>query len=252
MNCDHARQLLDAYVDGELDSTQKIDVETHLAGCPNCQKVAEQMANFSSFLRAEMKVYKAPRELGSKIRNSVRKQPEPRFAWSFSSGRRLVCAALVLVLGFAFTWAWLTLSPRKGQDLIAEAISNHARSLMVTHLVDCRSSDQQTVRPWFNRKLDYSPPVVDLEQAGYILVGGRVDVLEKRPVAAIVYQREKQIVNLFVWPAKAQKIDIDVRSEGGYQFCGWNQAGLNYLCISAMSGDDLEKFEDQFREHLSL
>jgi anti-sigma factor RsiW len=94
--------------------------------------------------------------------------------------------------------------------------------------------------------------VVDLEQAGYTLVGGRVDILEKRPVAAIVYQRGKQIINLFVWPATVRKIDIDVRSERGYQFCGWNQTGLNYLCISEISGDDLEKFEDQVREHLSL
>jgi anti-sigma factor RsiW len=81
---------------------------------------------------------------------------------------------------------------------------------------------------------------------------GNEIVSEKRPVAAIVYQREKQIINLFIWPATGRKIDIDVRSERGYQFCGWNQAGLNYLCISAISGDDLEKFEDQFREHLSL
>jgi anti-sigma factor RsiW len=249
MNCDEARQLLDAYVDGELDSTRKIPVETHLGGCPYCQKAAAQIANFSSLLRTEMEVYKAPLQLRSKIRTSLRKQPEPRFAWFFGSGRRLVYGALVLVLGFAF--AWPTLFPHKSQDLIAEAISNHARSLMVSHLVDYRSSDQQTVRPWFDSRLDYSPPVVDLEQAGYTLVGGRVDILEKRPVAAIVYQREKQIINIFVWPAKAQKIDIDVRSEGGYQFCGWNQAGLNYLCISAMNGDDLEKFEDQFREHLS-
>jgi anti-sigma factor (TIGR02949 family) len=252
MNCEEVRQLLDAYVDGELDSTRKTDVETHLAGCPYCQKAAEQIANFSSLLRTEMEVHKAPRELRSKIRTSLRKQPEPRFAWFFGSGHRLVYTALVLIVGFAIAFAWLTLSPHKGQVLIAEAISNHARSLMVSHLVDYRSSDQQTVRPWFNGQLDYSPPVVNLEQAGYTLVGGRVDILEKRPVAAIVYQREKQIINLFVWPAKAQKIDIDVRSEGGYQFCGWNQAGLNYLCVSAMSGDDLEKFEDQFREHLSL
>jgi anti-sigma factor (TIGR02949 family) len=252
MNCDEIRKFLDAYVDGELESTRQLDVETHLAGCPDCKKVAEQIANFSSFVRTDMKVYKAPPELRSKIRTSLRKESEPMFAWFFKYSRPLAYAAAGLVLGFALAWAWLTLSPSKDQDIVAEAISNHSRSLMVSHLVDCHSSDQQTVRPWFNGKLEYSPPVVDLEQAGYTLVGGRVDILEKRPVAAIVYQREKQIINLFVWPATGRKIDIDVRSERGYQFCGWNQAGLNYLCISAMSGDDLEKFEDQVREHLSL
>ena len=252
MNCDEVRRFLDAYVDGELDLTHQLDVETHLTGCPDCQDAADQIANFSSLVRMDMEVYDAPRGLKSKIRTSLRKESEPKFAWFFEYSRPLAYATAVLVLSFALAWAWVTLSPSKDQDLVAEAISNHSRSLMVSHLVDCRSSDLQTVRPWFNGKLDYSPPMVELNQAGYTLVGGRVDILENRPVAAIVYQRGKQIINLFVWPATRRKIDMDVRSERGYQFCGWNQAGLNYLCISEMSGDDLEKFEDQVREHLSL
>jgi anti-sigma factor (TIGR02949 family) len=252
MNCDEVMQFLDAYVDGELESTRQLDVETHLAGCPDCKEAAEQIANISSLVRMDMEVYKAPRELKSKIRTSLRKESEPRFAWFFNYSRPLAYAAAVLVLSFALAWVWLALSRSKDQDLVSEAISNHSRSLMVSHLVDCHSSDRQTVRSWFNGKLDYSSPVVDLAQAGYTLVGGRVDIMEKRPVAAIVYQHEKQIINLFVWPATGRKIDIDVRSERGYQFCGWSHAGLNYLCISEISGDDLEKFEDQVREHLSL
>src|SRR5260370_30451624 len=200
MNCDEVRRLLDAFVDGELDLTQQLDLETHLAGCPDCKAAAEQIANFSSLVRMNMEVYKAPRKLKSKIRTSLRKESEPKFAWFLQYSRPLAYAS-VLVLSFALAWAWVTLSPSKDQDLVAEAISNHSRSLMISHLVDCYSSDQQTVRPWFNGKLDYSPPVVDLEQAGYPLVGGRVDILEKRPAAAIVYQHGKQIINLFVWPA---------------------------------------------------
>jgi anti-sigma factor (TIGR02949 family) len=252
MNCDEVRRFLDAYVDGELDLTHQLDVETHLTGCPDCKEAADQIANFSSLIRMDMEVYKAPQGLKSKIRTSLRKESEPKFAWFFEYSRPLAYAAAVLVLSFALAWAWAKLSPSKDQDLVAQAVSNHSRSLMLSHLVDCRSNDLQIVRPWFNGKLDYSPPVVELSQAGYTLVGVRIDMLEKRPVAAIVYQRGKQIVNLFVWPATSRKIDMDVRSERGYQFCGWNQAGLNYLCISEMSGDDLEKFEDQVREHLSL
>ena len=123
---------------------------------------------------------------------------------------------------------------------------------MVSHLVDLASSDQHIVRPWFSGKLDYSPPVVDLTQAGYALVGGRVDILEKRPVAAIVYQRGKQVVNLFVWPATNRKIDLDTQSERGYNFCGWNEAGLNFFCVSEISAADLEAFEDEIREHVKL
>ena len=252
MNCDEARQFLDAYVDGELELTRQLELETHLTGCPDCQQAAEQIAKFSSFVRMEMEVYKAPRELRSRVRTSLRKASEPKFSRFFEYSRPIAYAAAVMVLGFVFASFWLTFSRSGHEDLVSEAISDHARSLMVSHLVDCHSSDWQTVKPWFNGKLDYSPPVVDLEQAGYPLVGGRIDILEKRPVAAIVYQRGKQIINVFVWPATTRKIDIDVRSERGNQFCGWNQAGLNYLCISEISGDDLEKFEDQFREHLSL
>jgi anti-sigma factor RsiW len=252
MTCDEARYFLNAYVDGELELTRRLDVETHLAGCAGCKAAAEQIANFNSLVRTEMEAYRAPRELKSKIRTSLRKESEPKFAYLFKYGRPLAYAAAILVLSFALAWGWLTLSRSKHQDLIAEAISNHSRSLMVSHLVDCHSSDQQTVQPWFNGQLDYSPSVVKLEEAGYTLVGGRVDILEKRPVAAIVYQRGKQIINLFVWPAAGRKIDIDARSERGYQYCGWNQAGLNYLCVSEISGDDLEKFENQVREHLNL
>ena len=252
MNCDEARQFLDACVDGELELSRQPDVEMHLAGCPDCKRAAEQIANLSSMVRKDMEVYKAPRELKSKIRTSLRKESKPKFAWFAANRRPLIYAAAMLALSLALAWTWLTLSRSKDQDLVAEAISNHSRSLMVSHLVDCHSNDRGIVKPWFSGKLDYAPPVADLEQAGYSLVGGRIDILEKRPAAAIVYQRGKQIINLFVWPATGRKIDIDVRSERGYQFCGWNQAGLNYLCISEISGEDLEKFEDQVREHLSL
>ena len=89
-------------------------------------------------------------------------------------------------------------------------------------------------------------------QAGYTLVGGRVDVLEQRHVAAIVYQHGKHVINLFVWPATDRKIDMDVKSQRGYHFCAWNKAGLNFFCISEISADELETFEDAVREHVNL
>jgi anti-sigma factor RsiW len=100
--------------------------------------------------------------------------------------------------------------------------------------------------------LDYAPPVPDLSQAGYTLVGGRIDMLEQRSVAAVVYLRGKHVINLFVWPASGQKIDLDVSSERGYHFCGWNKARLNFFCISEISSADLEAFEDEVRENVNL
>jgi anti-sigma factor RsiW len=158
----------------------------------------------------------------------------------------------MLAIGFVLASALRTSSPNKDQELISQAISNHARSLMVDHLVDVTSSDQHTVRPWFTGKLDYSPPVADLAQAGYALVGGRIDMLDKRPVGAIVYQHGNHFINIFVWPVAGRKIDFEVQSDRGYHFCAWNQAGLNYFCISAGTADDIEKFEDEFRDHANL
>jgi anti-sigma factor RsiW len=252
MNCDEARQSLDAFVDGQLELTPQLDMETHLAECVSCQAEADRLTNRRLLLRANMPVYKAPPELKAKVCAALRKQDQPKLRWFAEHGRQLAYAAALIVLSCALVWTWFSLSPSKNKELITEAISNHSRSLLISHLVDCASADQHTVRPWFNGKLDYSPPVADLTQAGYTLVGGRVDILEQRPVAVIVYQRGKHVINLFVWPARDLKIDLDVQSERGYQFCGWNKGGLNFFCISEISAADLEAFEDEVREHVNL
>jgi anti-sigma factor RsiW len=155
-------------------------------------------------------------------------------------------------VSFAVPWAWKTFSPAKDQALVAQALSNHVRSLIPADLADVNSRDEHTVKAWFTGKLDYSPPVVDLSEAGYTLIGGRIDMLDQRSVAAIVYQHGNYLVNLFVWPVASRKLDLDVQSDRGYRFCGWNKAGLNYLCISEGSAIDLEEFENEVREHTNL
>ncbi len=252
MNCEEVRQSLDAYVDGELELTRQLAVETHLADCRSCKESADRLTDCSSFVRMNMPAYKAPSDLKSKVRATLRREDKPNFKWFTEYGRQIAYAAALIVLSCALAWSLYSLSKSKDKDLIAEAISSHSRSLMLSHLVDCASGDQQTVRPWFNGKLDFSPPVADLMQAGYTLVGGRIDVLEQRPVAAIVYQHGKHVINLFVWPATDRKIDMDVKSQRGYHFCAWNKAGLNFFCISEISAAELETFEDEVREHVNL
>jgi anti-sigma factor RsiW len=252
MDCDEVRCILDAYIDGELDLTRQLDVETHLRGCVTCKDAAEDIANFCSLVRTNATFYKGPPELKAKIRAALREESKPRFQWCSQLSLPLSYAAAALVLSFGLAWTWRTFSPGNDQELIAQAIVNHARSLIAVHRVDVASSDQHTVRPWFTGKLDYSPPVVDLAQAGYLLIGGRIDMLDQRPVAAIVYQHGDHFINLFVWPVSDRKIDLNVRSERGYHFCGWNKAGLNYLCISEVNSLALEAFEDQIREHTNL
>ena len=252
MNCDETKKLLDAYVDGELDLSRELEIETHVEGCAACKIEVEQIADVKTLVRSNMPVYQASPELRSKIRATLRKESKPKHEWFAAYGRQLAYAAALVALGCALSWTWFSVSPHKDSQLVTDAISNHARSLMVSHLVDCASSDQHTVRPWFNGKLDYSPPVPDLAQAGYPLKGGRIDLLDRRPVAAIVYEHGKHVINLFIWPAGDRKIDMDVQSQRGYHFCAGNISGFNYFCISDVSGPDLEAFEDELREHFNL
>jgi anti-sigma factor RsiW len=247
MNCDEATRLLDAYIDGELELTQHLDLEAHLAACTTCKKAAEAAMNFGSSIRMNMPVYNAPPKLKARIRAALRKEFGSQFDWFSDFHRLLAMAAAIVVLGLLLAWAWIAVSHGRDQELIAEAVSDHSRSLLVNHLLDVTSPDPHVVKPWFNGKLHYPPPIADLRQAGYKLVGGRIDLLANRPVAAIVYEHENRFINVFVWPVGGRAIDFDVQSHEGYSLCGWNKSGLNYLIVSELTGADMEKFEDQFR-----
>ena len=247
MNCDEAGRLLEAYVDGELELTRQLDLEVHLAACATCKSAAESAIDFGSTIRMNMPIYKAPPKLKARIRAALRKECRSQLDW-FSNFRRLsAIAAAIVMLGLLLAWAWIAFSHGRDQELISEAVSDHWRSLLVNHLLDITSSDQHVVRSWFTGKFPYSPPVADLTQAGYKLVGSRIDLLANSPVTAIVYEYENHFINVFVWPVGDRAIDLDVQPHGGYSLCGWNKSGLNYLIVSELPGADMEKFEDQFR-----
>jgi len=136
----------------------------------------------------------------------------------------------------------------KDRVLTAEAISNHARSLSVGHLLDVASTDQDGLKAWFTGKLDFSPPVLNLTKGNYKLVGVRLDILENRRVAAIVYKHQDYFINVFVWPAADHAIDINIQALQEFNLCGWNRSGLSYLIVSKLSQSDMENFENQLRE----
>ena len=247
MSCDEAGRLLEAYIDGELELTRQLDLEVHLAACATCKNAAESAIDFGSTIRMNMPIYKAPPKLKASIRAALRKECRSQLG-GFSNFRRLFAIpAAIVVLGLLLAWAWIAFSHGRDQELISEAVSDHWRSLLVNHLLDITSSDRHAVRSWFTGKFPYSPPVADLTQAGYKLVGSRIDLLANSPVAAIVYEHENHFINVFVWPVGDRAIDFDVQSHEGYSLCGWNKSGLNYLIVSELTGTDMEKFEDQFR-----
>ena len=247
MECNEARRLLEAYVDGELELTGQLDLETHLAGCTECKKAAETATKFRNSMHMNMPVYKAPPELKAKVQAVLRKasKSETRL---ISALRRPLLAAAVLLVCVLSVAMWMATSQDKERALIAQAISSHSHSLLVDHLLDVPASDQHVVKAWFTGKLGYGPPVADLSEAGYKLAGGRLDMLDNRPVAAIVYRRQDHVINEFVWPAARRTIDFDVQSHQGYSMCGWNKSGFNYLIVSDLSQADTERFEDQIRE----
>ena len=239
MNCEVTRELMHAYVDRELDLVKSLELERHLAECLSC---SESYASLQALRRAIHPLYHQPashvdRRIRSAVRKMGGKQPTPRtvpLRWIAIAAS----VAVVLIAGWA---AIGLLSSSSRTELVArEAVASHVRSLMVDHLADVESSDHHTVKPWFNGKLDFSPPVIDLAEQGFTLVGGRLDYLDNKPVAALVYQRRKHLINLFAWPTAERSEEVTKLQ--GYNVICWSQSGMNYCAVSDLNTDELKEF----------
>ena len=150
----------------------------------------------------------------------------------------MAAAALVLLTLVPFMRG-----PSTEEILTREVVSSHVRSLMANHLADIPSSDQHTVKPWFSGKLDFSPPVQDLANQGFPLVGGRLDYLNNQPVAALVYQRDKHLINLFIWPSdKGAPAEVARVTRQGYNLIHWSGSGMNFWAVSDLEERQLQEF----------
>lgn len=155
-------------------------------------------------------------------------------------------AALFVIAAVLAGWQTLQLRRQSGDALVADAVSDHVRSLLPGHLIDVRSTDQHTVKPWFDGRVDFSPQVKDLSAQGFELVGGRADVLDGRKVAALVYRRHRHMINLFEWPSRSGPA-IPPTTRDGYHVLAWQDAGLRFVAVSSVAGADLEAFVRAFR-----
>jgi anti-sigma factor RsiW len=276
MNCKEATKLMDGYLDGELDPITSQTIEQHLRECSKCDQA---YATHGSLIRAignATPYYEAPSELRERIQSSLRKEVAEQ---SNGSGS-IAVDARPLIAGkqaespsilFGTSWNWLALAaaivfaaiiawnvlprfqrPGNDQFLATQLIASHVRSLMATHLTDVASSDQHTVKPWLDAKLDFAPAVVDLSNEGFPLIGGRLDYLDNRPVAALVYQRRKHFINLFVWPAAPDETRTPKTiTRQGYQLLHWVDSDFNYWAVSDVSSNDLQAFKQQFEAQTS-
>jgi anti-sigma factor RsiW len=242
MTCKETKPLLNAYVDGELDSAGSLAVETHMRGCTPCLTDVENLHALASAIENGSLRFKAPAHLKRKIQGAIREaNPQPRFSlfsWRWASA--LASAVLVAALTWTVTTNWTTASRETG--LMNDIVSSHVRSMLANHVTDVASSDQHTVKPWFSGKLDYSPPTKDLTEQGFRLVGGRMDYLDDRPVAALVYRRNQHFINLFVWPSNNQGIGQEEQlARQGYNLIHWTQAGMTYWLISELNLPELKE-----------
>ncbi len=255
MTCDESSRLIDAYLDGELDAATCLRVEEHLAGCPACQEKLESRQVLTALVTEEAPRFTASPFLATRIRAALREEsgasepaPEKTSWWNFLSLRWIYSGVGGAVAVVALT---LFFSAQSGfSELAQEGISDHVRSLQVNHLMDVVSTDNHTVKPWFNGKLNFSPQVIDLKSQDYPLIGGRLDVLGGRNVAAIIYQRRKHYINLFVWPSDASTLGDHSYEKDGYHVISWTQNGMNYLAISELGVKELKDFTSMIRTQI--
>lgn len=271
MNCEEATKLMDGYLDSELDPITSQKIEQHLRECPKCDQAYKIHGSLIRVIGNATPYYKAPAELREQIQSSLRDavgakdkggsgqpgqlsvprpQGERRPVLSQVPWNWLALAATIM-LGALITAVFLPRMrpPNADQFLATQLIASHVRSLMANHLMDVPSSDQHTVKPWLDAKLDFAAPVADLSSQGFPLIGGRLDYLNNHSVAALVYQKRKHFINLFIWPTTPEDSTAQTMVEReGYHLVHWSDGDFTYWAVSDVNPSDLQNFKQLFEQ----
>ena len=247
MNCKEIQSMLHAYNDGELDATGSLEVEKHLQTCPECRQAQKNQAVLKKAIAAGAPYFKAPADLrrniiaAASLQTAVEAPAKPRAPrWQWNTLTAGLAMAACLMIGF-FMALQLNQRSARGQ-LLDELASSHVRSLLAAHLMDVVSSNQHTVKPWFDGKIDFAPPVNDLSGQGFPLLGGRLDYIGGRTVAVLVYGKQKHFINLFIWPGPGDEESEVITSRNGYNLVGWSHAGMTFWAVSDVNKNDLIDF----------
>jgi anti-sigma factor RsiW len=243
MKCEEVHHFIDTYLDGELDFARRVELEEHLAVCPSCQSLLEERQAFRAFFVAAVQEYKAPPQLEAKVLAAMRRVPTKE---KFSLWRQpWIYATAVVVMSVCL--ALKILFPDSEKEFSRQAVLRHSSSLSTSHFVDVASPNPVVVKPWLTARLDFAPPLVGSPASGYSLVGGRVDVIENRSVATLVYKHDQDVVSLFCWPPDKEHLSSSERSVDGYRVSTWSNAQCNYVLVSKLSNSAMHDFMDSFR-----
>ena len=244
-------EFLPAYLDQELGIPDLIAVEQHLGGCPSCQSELSELRNVRAQLKKHAPYFKASGQLARRIATKIEKEDSHALrskAWHLNwmnSG-----AVMATLLALAWSSALFIAQPSAREKLMQEVVSSHVRSLQVDHLSDVVSSDRHKVKPWFNGKLDFSPPVFDLSSSGFPLTGGRLDYLDNRTVAVLIYRRNLHPINLYIWPNMHGDAAQNEFERQGYHLIRWSVGGMEYWAVSDLATSELESFVSTLRSQV--
>jgi anti-sigma factor (TIGR02949 family) len=249
MNCDDVRARLGAWLDRELAAQDTAELEAHLEGCAACTDLRERQLALSGVLSRHLTSFEAPAELRHRLEHAARGEKRA-VSLPVAGIRGGWWLALAATLAIVAVGSWQLATARANADrLTEEVLGTHIRSLIGEHLTDVASTDQHTVKPWFNGRLDFSPPVYDFAGRGYPLVGGRLEYLGGRQVAALVYERRKHVINVFLWPADGGPAGGRAAlTRHGYHLLHWTRPDYAYWVASDLAPAELEEFAALLRQ----
>jgi anti-sigma factor RsiW len=248
MTCREAGPLLHARLDNELDMAGAASIDLHLADCRACAVQYAALEKLHQEIVVADLAYTPGIALERKLAAQFLQEKEsPSRFWSWNWLNVSVTTAAAIAVVVAIVSIPILRTNRETDAVAAEILDNHLRALQAVHQVDVPSSDQHTVKPWFQGKTDFSPPVPDLTKDDFILIGGRLEVIHQQPAAAIVYRRRQHLIDLYVSPSAGENSKTELRELGGYYLLRWTQNNLNYWAVSDVDPNDLRTFADLIR-----
>jgi len=240
MTCQETAGLIDAFMDGELDAANAERVSAHIETCAHCRRQLEEREGLSRMLRG-LPYYDAPPRVHAAVGRTATSIYRRRHVQTW-----LAAAATVVLAVGAFEGVRVRQGAQATSALADAVIARHVEALAAPRLIDVPSSDQHTVKPWFQGKINFSPPVPDLAAQGFALVGGRVDHINSQTVAALVYKRRLHVIHVFMWPRGANVRGSDARTVRGFHEQHWTTRDLSVWAVSDVNEDDLKTFADLF------